>query len=262
MHRKVTSWSEFKESWAGQRNFLVGGECIPFSFPFPEPAKVVEEMRADAQARISPGVKGDRLRLDDMSAEFRRLPIGEALERPFALAHFKLSVFDEPGKFLHGFRDAVLEPWRQALRDQGFSFDRCYPIIFISGKGCATNYHMDYSHVLAWQATGMKRFCGLLDPDHWAPRETRLSYSPDRFSRPPSLGEADELCYDMAPGDALWNALLTPHWVEAGDEVAISVNISHGGLRLDGKLCPFEEELEQHRREHPETVPKKLSSTY
>ena len=49
----------------------------------------------------------------------------------------------------------------------------------------------------------------------------------------------------------LFNKLLTPHWVEAvGSEVAVSLNISHGGLRLRGELCRNERELEAWRGDH------------
>lgn len=88
--------------------------------------------------------------------------------------------------------------------------DRCYPIVFISGKGSATNYHMDFSHVLAWQIYGTKRFCGLVDPDRWASREARVNYKPGAFPKPADIREEHSLCYDMRPGDKLWNVLLTP----------------------------------------------------
>ena len=139
----------------------------------------------------------------------------------------------------------------------GFTFERCYPIIFISGKGCATNYHMDFSHVLAWQICGTKRFCGLQDPDRWAPREVRVDYKPEGFTKPAALTESDALCYEMRPGDVLWNALLTPHWVEAGAEVAMSINLSHGGIRYRGELCPHEAELMAHRGANPVAAPVK-----
>ncbi len=66
----------------------------------------------------------------------------------------------------------------------------------------------------------------------------------DKMKRPPGITRADTLSYEMKPGDVLWNALLTPHWVEAADCVTYSINISHGGLRLNGKLCLHEQELE------------------
>ncbi|MCF7689868.1 MAG: hypothetical protein K9N01_16375 [Cephaloticoccus sp.] len=253
--KSVNTWHEFQQRWAGARNFLMAGECVPFAFTVPSLAQVVAELREDPDARITPGTRSDRLELTDVAAQFRAMPLTQALKASFGLAHFSLARFDAPGRFLHGFKAGVLDPWQAALRAAGFTFERCYPIVFISGRGCATNYHMDLSHVLAWQIYGTKRFCGLQDPDRWAPRETRVNYKPAEFRRPAGLSEADALCFNMKPGDVLWNALLTPHWVEAGDEVAMSINLSHGGIRFRGELCPHERELEEHRAAHPELAP-------
>jgi hypothetical protein len=121
---------------------------------------------------------------------------------------------------------------------------------------------MDFSHVLAWQIYGTKRFCGLRDPDRWAPKEARVTYAPANFAKPAELGDDDALCYDMTPGTTLWNCLLTPHWVEAANEVAMSVNISHGGLRLNGRLCPHERELEEYRAVNPQKAPAAFKAAY
>lgn len=258
----VRTWNDFKSRWAGVHNFLMSGECIPFEFPMPPIDRIVDELRHDELGRIGPGTIGDRLNLDDHREVFLKMPIEQALESPFSLAHFKLSRFDVSGGLLQGFESRVLDPWRAALRRHGFTFDRCYPIIFISGRGCATNYHMDFSHVLAWQIYGRKRFCGLRDPGRWAPRDMRVNYKAAAFSRPPALTDADAICFDMHPGDVLWNALLTPHWVEASDQVAMSVNLSHGGLRLNGELCPHERELEEHRRVNPDIAPAAVRAAY
>ena len=52
---------------------------------------------------------------------------------------------------------------------------------------------------------------------------------------------------EMGPGAVLFNKLLTPHWVDAvGDELSVSINISHGGLALRGELTQNEAELMQH----------------
>jgi hypothetical protein len=110
---------------------------------------------------------------------------------------------------------------------------------------------MDRSHVIAWQRHGVKRFWGLRDPDRWAPLEERMKPG-GTVRRPPGIGEGDALVYEMGPGDVLWNTLLTPHWVEATDQVAYSLNLSHGGLRLNGRLCRHEQELEDWRQAHPE----------
>ncbi len=262
-HIVATTWEQFRRNWAGPRNFMLGGECAPFTFDMPPIDQVIAELSADDEAQIGPGHVGRRLTIDDYRAEFRAMPIEEAMEQPFTLAHYHLSRFDAPGRFLHGFGDGVLHRWKQAFAAAGFTFERCYPIIFISGRHCATNYHMDFSHVLAWQVYGTKQFCGLKDPDRWVLRDVRLNYKPGELAKPDGLSDADALCYTMRPGAALWNVLLTPHWVNAGDEeIAMSVNISHGGVRLRGTLSPNEQELETYRAQQPDKAPTKVSGAY
>ena len=100
-----------------------------------------------------------------------------------------------------------MEPWQHALKSAGFTWTRCYPILFISGPNCATNYHMDYSHVLAWQLYGTKRFSGLKDPERFAPLETRIHSA--GITKPDAIQDDDVLSYDLKPGDVLWNAFLT-----------------------------------------------------
>ncbi len=240
----------------------MNGECAPFGFKVPSLDRVITELRDDEMTRITTGSRGNRMNLEDFSAAFRAKPVGDAMDGPFALAHFRLSRFDAPGRFLHGFEREVLEPWRAALRSAGFTFDRCYPIIFISGKNCATNYHMDLSHVVAWQIYGRKRFCGLQDPRLWAPRELRMNCRGSTVSKPDSLTDADTLCYDMSSGSVVWNAMLTPHWVEAGDEVAMSINFSHGGLRYEGQLCAHEQEHVAYQAAHPDTAENSPDGAY
>ena len=247
MTTPVQTWSEFRSAWSGVRNFLLSGECNPFTYTTPALDRLVYEIRLDPEARITPGIPGSRLDLSDFSASFLDKAIGRALREPFALAHFKISKFDTPGGCLDGFTEQVLNVWKDALTSAGFTFERCYPIVFISGPHSATNYHMDFSHVLAWQVIGNKTFCGLENPDRWANRELRLAYRSGEIERPSSLAEEDMLCYEMDPGSLLWNAFLTPHWVETGDEAGISINISHGGLRLNGELCRNEAELRSDR---------------
>lgn len=258
----IRTWHEFQAHWAGIHNFRMADECAPFDFEVPALDRIISELRDDEFTRITTGVRGKRSRLEDCSAEFRAKPINEAMAGPFALAHFKLSRFDAPGKFLHGFGQKVLGPWRAALTSAGFTFDRCYPIIFISGKNCATNYHMDLSHVVAWQVYGQKRFCGLQDPQRWAPYDLRMNCKGPAVAMPDALTDADTLCYAMSPGAVVWNAMLTPHWVEAGNEVAMSINFSHGGLRYRGQLCPHEQEHVDYQAAHQETAEKSPVGTY
>jgi hypothetical protein len=262
-HTVAKTWDTFRRSWAGPRNFLLADQCVPFAFKMPPLDRVIAELSADEEAKIGPGHAGRRLSREDYRDEFRAMPLEKAIEQPFTLAHYHISKFDAPGRFLHGFGEQVMNRWKQAFTAAGFTFERCYPIIFISGRRCATNYHMDFSHVLAWQIYGTKHFCGLLDPDRWAPRELRLNNKDGAIAKPEELTDADALCYTMRPGDVLWNVLLTPHWVNAGDdEIAMSVNISHGGVRLHGNLSPNEQELEDYRAQHPDTAPPKVKGAY
>ena len=80
--------------------------------------------------------------------------------------------------------------------------------------------------------------------------------------KPDALREADTLCYEMGPGAVAWNAMLTPHWVEAGDEVAMSINFSHGGLRYQGQLCPHEQEHMDYQAAHPDIAEKSPDGDY
>ena len=202
------------------------------------PARISDVVRAEEA-----GQSTDHRRVLQQPCD-RRQRLDDMLAGEFGVAHFKLPSFYGAGQFLHGFEDRVMAPWRDALSAHGFTWERCYPIIFVSGRNSATNYHMDYSHVIAWQIHGSKRFCGLVDPAAWTTSQQRVTYNPDSFERPADLTDDDFLCYDMPPGAVLWNALLTPHSVTAADDrVAMSVNISHGGLRLNGELCHFAQEL-------------------
>ena len=249
MQRTVTSWQDFKVHWDGVLNFLLSGDCVPFSFDMPPIDEAIDIIRRDPDARIWRGAKGDSLDKTDIAGSFRRLPINEALKTPFQMSHFKLSNFYGKGQLFEGFEEQVMQPWQDALNAEGFSWTRCYPILFISGAGCATNYHMDYSHVLAWQRYGKKRFSGLREPKKWAPLETRIHAA--GVKKPAAIKAEDILSYDMKEGDVLWNCFLTPHWVEASDSVSYSINLSHGGLRFEGKLCRHEQELEDWRKAHP-----------
>src|ERR1051325_9938404 len=52
MNAKITTWVEFKQRWDGVRNFLMGGECIPFEFRIPPLDRVVDLVRRDEMAEI------------------------------------------------------------------------------------------------------------------------------------------------------------------------------------------------------------------
>lgn len=127
MKTTVSTLDDFKKHWAGPLNFLMEGECVPFEFDLPPLEEVVDLLRRDSDTNIGSGRKGDKILLDSIAADFRAMPLDKAVASSFSIAHYSLGRFDVPGKFLHGFERRVLNPWRNALKAQGFSFDRLLP---------------------------------------------------------------------------------------------------------------------------------------
>ena len=248
MHRTVTTWPQFKQHWSGVLNFLIGPEVTRFEFDLPPVEQFVDELRRCPGSRIYSGVKGTTFDQTDISESFRKLPIEQAMEQPFNIANFQLDDFYAPGRVFHELQQKWVEPWGQALGRHGFSWKEFFPIVFTSGRDCATNYHMDRSHVLLWQRYGKKTFNGLKEPDRWTTIDQRY-HSQLNQTRPAALIKDDILQYEMQPGAVLWNVITTPHWVDAADEVAVSLGIVHRGLRLDGQLCPHEDEVSRYGRQ-------------
>lgn len=239
----VSTWEEFRVHWSGLYNFRMEGEVVPFDFDWPTLQQIVDGVRLDDEARIWRGSQGKKLDKTDVADWYRSLPIEDAVNSNVQMSHFNLSRISGQGQVLEGLYERIVNPWQEALRANGFTWERMNPIIFLSGPSCHTNYHIDGSHVLAVQVAGTKVFCALKDPDRWAPREIRERYWD--VTRPEGITEDDVITFEMKPGDVLWNPLLIPHWVYATDETAYSLNISHGGMRLDGEFSPRGEELIQ-----------------
>ena len=123
MQRTVATWEEFRQVWDGVLNFLMVGECVPFSFDMPPVEQVIDEIRRDPDARIWRGARGDSLDQTDISEAFRKLPLQQAVDAQFQMSHFKLSNFYAPGRLFHCFEAQVLDLWRRALADAGFTLD-------------------------------------------------------------------------------------------------------------------------------------------
>ncbi len=249
----VRNEDELMDRWKGLQNFLFDPEYFGFDMAFPSAEEIVDILRKDSQARIN--IPGD-LPEDEKKqriAEFKTLPVADVIDRPFSLAHFHLQNFYGEGQFLKDFQRKVMIPWRSFLASNGFTWQRCYPIIFISGKHCHSSYHMDTSHVVAWQIRGVKYFNAFKDPYKYAPLDVAVNNRETlrRPYGPPDHEPDDVLSYKMEKGDLLWNQILTPHWVPAGDSVAVSVNISHGGISYGGKFCPNETALRKRWETHP-----------
>ena len=250
----VRSMNEFQTRWNQPQNFLFDPAYFQFDMAWPTVDKIVDVLRQDEKTRIQfPGK--DKAEEEEMVEAFKSRPIDEVMDWPFSVANFYLQRFYRPDGLLADFQERVMIPWRTFLASQGFTWQRAYPIIFISGKGCSSTYHVDVSHVLAWQIYGDKTFNSFKDPEKFASVDWLVD---ERDKTKAILGNLPDydleeiLTFKMEPGSLLWNQLLTPHWVVAGDEVAISVNISHGGVSHQGAFCPNEKRLRQRWEKNPE----------
>ena len=195
------------------------------------------------------------MREEDFARDFRSVPLEKAMEMPFKLAHFKLDYFFGRGQLLHGYPEGMMSPMQKFLGRAGYSWHRSYPIIFISGARTPGNYHADNSHVVACQLYGTKIFHSLKDPERWDPAtDTAQAAYKKQIKKPEGITEDDRLACEMKPGDALWVQILTPHWVDTGDDgqIAASTNISFGGLCLNGKLSRNGAILAEHWKTHPD----------
>lgn len=246
---RANSVKDFQSLWSGSHNFLLSPALFTPKADLPELPAIVDRVRADKDARILRNQSAKSINLQSVADWFRGLPIDQAMLEPFNLAHFDIERFDRPGDILEGFNESFFEPWKNFLRSAGFTWERIKPYFFISGRASLTPYHMDLSHVLAWQCYGRKRFNALTNPEKYAPAKVREDFVrrkstyPEWFHMPSDLQPNEIRSFDMESGDLLWNVFLTPHWVESlEDKPAMSINVSHGGLRFEGQLCHFEVE--------------------
>jgi hypothetical protein len=254
--RPVTARSQedFLQLWKETRNFLLGAELIQFEMLFPGAEEMVDILRKHPDTKINSNQLDEEAAETDLVEKMRHAPLEQIIDLPFNIALFELHNFYGEGHFLQTFQQQVMIPWRTFLASSGLTWQRSYPIIFISGKGCSSQYHVDNSHVVAWQIHGTKSFHGFSDPGKYGPVEGIVDdRSPYRRKHPPEHSPEDVLTYVMEPGTMLWNQLLTPHWVDGGTKsIAVSVNISHGGIQHAGQFCPNEQVLRKRWEDHPE----------
>ena len=238
--------------WSDRRNFLIGSELVAFDTSMPPAEEIVDILRKHPDSRVQFLGMDDGAEKDALIEKFKTAPLEQIVDLPFSLANFFLQSFYGPDGFLSDFQKNVMIPWRTLLSSVGLTWQRSYPIFFISGKNCSSTYHVDVSHVVAWQVHGVKVFNGFVDPESHAPVQgivdNRNEY---RLEVPPEFDPDLILTYRMEPGDILWNQLLTPHWVDSEDDIAVSVNISHGGIAHQGQLCPNEQILRKRWEDHP-----------
>lgn len=230
---EVSRFDEFKQVVGKPLAVRVRGEVFPFRCKEPSLRDVVAQAREEPQARIATGTRGNALVecLRDYREEFCRLPLEEALHAPVHLTLFDLGRLRKPGGALYSVIEQLYRPLLQLWSEHGLRWKRVYPILFLSGPGCSTNYHWDPSDVFFIMLSGRKRFYALNNPRRWlTPELLKASQeNPHDLSnrvRPAGICEEYIRCFDMAPGDALWSPCLAPHWVDAADETAFSLSIA------------------------------------
>ena len=223
----VDDFAVLREVLTGKVAHGTGGEVFPFELTPPALSQVVEEARNHPQTRIARGRRGDRLAqsLEDVEVDFKALPLEEAVCAPIHLSLFELGSLCEGDGALATVVEQVYLPLTVLWREQGLSWQKVYPILFLSGPGCSTNYHWDPSSVLIVQLYGRKRFHSLKDPLRWCPDEV-ADQGREAMVRPEELAVEDILTGELGPGDAVWSPCRAPHWVDAYDETAFTLSIA------------------------------------
>ena len=223
----LTSFAQFKEVLQGKVAHRAQGEVFPYEFAPPDLLQVVEEARNHPKTRIARGTRGDRLQQTLQSGDggFKALPLAKAVHAPIHLSLFELGPLRAEGGALAGVVEQVYLPLAELWQAWGLSWQKVYPILFLSGPGCSTNYHWDPSSVLIVQLYGRKRFHSLKDPLRWCPDEVADQGQP-AMVRPEGLTDEDILTCELGPGDAVWSPCRAPHWVDAYDEPAFTLSIA------------------------------------
>ncbi len=246
--RPCNDWADFKARWGGLHNFLMHpGIAGPLPFQVPSMEELIERVRADDHTLFRTGEKKPTFDVTGIP-DAKTMPVHKLLQRPFVMANFELArKLCDKGEIFEGLEERWVQPWRQKLISQGFTFDKVFSIIFASGANSASNYHWDFTHQMAWQIIGTKHFHGLSDPDRWTNEKLRCDTVLKDMARPEEVTDADTYTIAQPPGTVLWNAITTPHWVETFDTPAATLTLVHTNLRLHGKLCPHGEELVNYR---------------
>jgi hypothetical protein len=223
----IETFDEFAAALSSPVAHTVGGAVFPFPVPQPALARIVDESRRQPQARIAGGLRGDRINqtLEKSGDDFAAMPLEAATQAPVHISLFDLGDLRLPGGALHQVVQEVYLPLAELWRTNSLVWQKVYPILFLSGPGCSTNYHWDPSSVLVIQLSGRKRFHSLRHPLKWCPADV-ADQGLDAMIKPSDLPTNEVLYCDLEPGDAVWSPCRAPHWVDADDATAFSLSIA------------------------------------
>jgi hypothetical protein len=127
------------------------------------------------------------------------------------------------------YRQVIYEAGRLAGQPLLEHSCRGHLTLIVSSPGVVTPYHLDFEHNLLCQIVGEKKV-SLWRPDD---RATLSETEIEQFYRgnPHSLRwrqgqQSSSLAFELAPGDALYQPPLAPHWVLNGSTVSISASFT------------------------------------
>ena len=126
--------------------------------------------------------------------------------------------------------NACLDGIEQAVRPATGPMYKREGFVFISSPGAVTPFHMDPEHNILMQLRGGKTFRAYPDSaDAVISDEQHEAFYGDSGHRNLPYKEEFERfaqAFEMAPGDALYVPVKTPHWVKVGDDVSVSLSIT------------------------------------
>jgi hypothetical protein len=213
-------------------------EIFPFEWPAVDPMEFLSQAIEDENSRLlrmEPGPNFADKKKDDISKEIREMPLEEAARYPFFhLSLFNLSNLVAEGRVLHQMNREVFEPFEERLKANGIGWDRFFPVIFITGPGSGTNYHIDPHSTITFHLFGHKRLYSLKQPKKWCPQEIvdEVSQNGSWPARPDGIREEDCFHHDNEPGDLVLLPVHTPHWTVAeSDSFSGTVTFVLSGLK-------------------------------
>lgn len=199
----------------------MGDEIFPDAWPSVDPMEFLRQARGDENSRIlrmEPGPNFADKKKDDIRQKFREMTLDEAAQFPFFhISLFSLGNLVGEGGVLHQMNQEVFEPFEQRLKANGIGWDRFFPVIFITGPGSGTNYHIDPHSTITFHLFGHKRLYSLKQPGKWCPQEIVDEFSQNGVwpPRPNGIREEDCFHHDNEPGDLVLLPVHTPHWTVA-----------------------------------------------
>lgn len=238
-------------SWERSRPVRLKSKVIDCNLALPDDDHILRELQTDSETRVTLLKDGDAPQ--DGRNWFRTASIDQLKSSCARIVHYDLQRFYGASSFLAGFQEKIMIPWRMWLTCQGFVWQSCHPVLFIS-LGCAhSTYHSDSAQGLVWQARGTKLFYFPRAVEDVAPIKRNYGRIQDSETAPKIVKRhfSSDL---LVPGNLLWNPFLTPHWTEATTDISLTFTLFHVGLSKDGRIAKREERLREFWDCYPEMV--------